>query len=143
MVFYVVYKYAMELPGSPKEVIDEVVTKVEELVPELLNKAEELVPELLNKTEELVPELLNKAEELVPEIAEKIEDAVKNVDDLANDALNKFVERIPHGAKLVEVVDDALAGVACSCGLFGWTLSASRSPRSPAKSEVPLSEGPK
>jgi hypothetical protein len=123
----------MDLPESPKEIIDEVVAKVEELV----------VPELLSKVEEMAPELASKVEELIPEISEKIEDAVKNVDDLANDALNKLVERIPHGAKLVEVVDDALAGVACSCGLFGWTLSASRSPRSPAKPEVPLNEEPK
>ena len=53
----------MELPGSPKEVIDEVVTKVEELV----------VPELLSKVEEMAPELVAKVEEVMPEIAEKIE----------------------------------------------------------------------
>ena len=121
MVFYVVYKYAMDLPGSPKEVIDEVVAKVEEVLPELVAKVQEVVPEL----------------------TDKVENAVKKVDDLANDALNKFVERVPQAARAVEVVNEALAGVACSCGLFGWTLSASRSPRSPAKSEALSSEVPK
>lgn len=121
MVFYVVYKYAMDLPGSPKEVINEVVAKVEEVLPELVAKVQEVVPEL----------------------TDKVENAVKKVDDLANDALNKLVERVPQAARAVEVVNEALAGVACSCGLFGWTLSASRSPRSPAKSEAPSSEVPK
>ena len=119
----------MELPESPKEIV----AKIEELV----------VPELLGKVEDLVPEVVAKVQEVVPEIAEKVEDAVKKVDDMANDVLNKLVERVPQVARAVEVVDEALAGVACSCGLFGWTLSASRSPRSPAKSEAPSSEVPK
>ena len=100
MVFYVVYKYAMD---TPTELVKEVVSKVED----------------------------------------QVESAAKNVDDLANDALNKLVERVPETAKVVAVVDEALAGSACSCGLFGWTLSASRSPRSPAKSAAPSSEEPK
>lgn len=121
MVFYVLYKYAMKLPESPKEVIDQVVAKVEEVMPELVIRVEEVLPGL----------------------TDKVEDTVKKVDDLANDALNKLVEHVPQAARAVEVVNEALAGVACSCGLFGWTLSASRSPRSPAKSEAPSSEVPK
>lgn len=111
----------MELPESPKELVDELVAKVEEVLPDLVLRVEEVLPEL----------------------TDKLEDAVKNVDDLANDALNKLVERVPQVARAVEVVDEALAGVACSCVLFGWMLSASRSPRSPAKSEAPSSEVPK
>jgi hypothetical protein len=121
MVFYVLYKYAMELPDSPKEVVDTVVSKVEELV----------------------PELVSNVEELVPDVVEAIEDAAKKVDDLANDALNHLVERIPQLANAVEVVDNALAGAACSCVLFGWLLSASRARRSPAKPAVLSSEAPK
>ncbi len=111
----------MDLPGSPKEIIDEVVTKVEEAL----------------------PEVVDKIKEVLPEVSEKIEDAVKNIDNLANDALSSMIERVPQVARAVEVVDEALAGVACSCGLFGWTLSASRAHRSPAKSEAPSSEAPK
>ena len=84
--------------------------------------------------EELPGQMIN---EVLPEV---VESTVKNVDDLANNALHKFVERVPVAAKAVAAIDEALAGVACSCGLFGWTLSASRSRRSPAKSEAPLSE---
>jgi ElaB/YqjD/DUF883 family membrane-anchored ribosome-binding protein len=111
----------MDLPVSPKEVVEQVVSKVEEVLPELVNKVQEVMPEL----------------------TDNVEDAVKKVDDLANDALNKFVERVPQAARAVEVVNEALAGVACSCGLFGWTLSASRSPRSPAKPAVLSSEASK
>lgn len=119
----------MELPESPKEIIDVVVSKVEET----------LLPEVVSKVEELLPEVLDKVED----VSEKIEDAVKNVDDLASDALNKFVERIPQASKLVEVVDNALIGTSCSCGLLGWTISVSRSRHSPAKSEVATNEVPK
>jgi len=115
----------MELPGSPKEKLDEVVSKVQEAV--------------LDKVEEAA----EKVEEVVPELADKVEDAVNHVDALAGDAMNKFIERVPQAAKAVEIVDQALAGAACSCGLFGWRLSASRAPRSPAKSEDPSSEVPK
>jgi hypothetical protein len=108
--FYLLYKYAMDLPDTPQEVIDQVVAKVEEVLPVVVSS---------------------------------VEDSVKKVDELANDALNKLVERIPQAAKVVEVVDEALAGVACSCGLFGWTLSASRTPRSPAKPVALSSEVPK
>jgi hypothetical protein len=119
----------MELPESPKEIIDEVVSKVEETV----------LPEIVSKVEELLPEVLVKVEE----ISDSVESMVKNVDDLANDALNKFVERIPQGSKLVEVVDNALVGTSCSCGLLGWTISVSRSQHSPAKPEVGMNEVPK
>lgn len=122
----------MELPGSPKEIMEEVVSKVEEAL-----------PELISKVEELLPEVVDKVKEIVPEVSEKIEDAVKNVDDLANDVLSKMIERVPQVARAVEIVDEALAGVACSCGLFGWTLSASRTRHSPAKSEALSSEEPK
>jgi ElaB/YqjD/DUF883 family membrane-anchored ribosome-binding protein len=132
MVFYVLYKYAMDLPGSPKEIIDEVVSKVEEAVPELISKAEELLPEVVDKIKDVLPE-----------VSEKIEDAVKNIDNLANDALSSMIERVPQVARAVEIVDEALAGVAYSCGLFGWILSVSRAHRSPAKSEALSSEAPK
>jgi hypothetical protein len=125
MVFYVVYKYAMELPESPKEKLNQMAEKVEEAV--------------LDKVEEVA----EKVEEVVPELADKVEDAVNQVDALASDAMNKLIERVPQAAKAVEIVDQALAGAACSCGLFGWTLSASRAPRSPAKPEDPSSEVPK
>jgi hypothetical protein len=62
---------------------------------------------------------------------------------MASDTLNNLVERVPEVAKVVEVVDEALAGSACSCGLFGWKLSMSRSRRSPAKSAALSSEEPK
>lgn len=123
----------MDLPESPKEVIDEVVAKVEQV----------LLPQALDKVEELLPELVANVQEVMPELTDNLEDAAKKVDVLANDVLNKFVERVPQAARAVEVVNEALAGVACSCGLFGWTLSASRTPRSPAKSEAPSSEVPK
>jgi len=132
MVFYVLYKYAMELPESPKELVSTVVSKVEDVV-----------PELVSKVEDVVPELVSKVEELVPDVVEAVEDAAKKVDDLANDALNHLVERIPQLANAVEVVDNALAGAACSCVLFGWMLSASRARRSPAKLAVLSSEAPK
>ena len=111
----------MDLPDGSKEIVDQVVAKVEEVL----------------------PEVVAKVEEVLPEVVAKVEESVKKVDDLANDALNKLVERIPEVAKVVEVVDEALAGVACSCGLFGWILSVSRSPRSPAKSAVLSNEVPK
>jgi len=111
----------MDLPGSPKEIIDEIVSKVEEAV----------------------PDLVDKVKEVLPEVSEKIEDAVKNIDNLANDALSKMVERVPQVANAVEIIDEALAGTACSCGLFGWTLSVSKAHHSPAKSEAPSSEAPK
>jgi hypothetical protein len=112
MVFYVLYKYAMKLPESPKEIVGQV------------------VDEVTNKFEEALPVLVLKVEDAV-------EDAVKNVDKLGTDALNKFVERVPQAAKAVALVDEALAGASYSCGLFGWTISMSRARRSPAKSEDP------
>lgn len=86
---------------------------------------------------------MSSPNELVSKVEDEIESAAKKVDDLANDALNKLVERVPEAAKVVTVVDEALAGAGCSFGLFGWTLSASRTRRSPAKSEAPSSEVPK
>lgn len=81
--------------------------------------------------------------EVVSKVEDQVESAAKKLDDMAADALNKLVERVPETAKVVAVVDEALAGSACSCGLFGWTLSASRSRRSPAKPEALSSEVPK
>jgi nitrogen regulatory protein PII-like uncharacterized protein len=86
---------------------------------------------------------MNSPTNLVSKVEDEIESAAKKVDDLANDALHKLVERVPETAKVVAVVDEALAGSACSCGLFGWTLSASRSRRSPAKPAALSSEEPK
>jgi len=73
----------------------------------------------------------------------KVEDSVESAVKKVDDALDKVVERVPELAKVVEVVDGALSGSACSCGLSGWKLSASKLPRSPAKSGVLSSEQPK
>lgn len=99
--------------------------------------------DLPDTPQEVIDQVVAKVEEVLPVVVSSVEDSVKKVDELANDALNKLVERIPQAAKVVEVVDEALAGVACSCGLFGWTLSASRTPRSPAKPVALSSEVPK
>ena len=82
------------------------------------------------------------AEEVVSKAEDLIESAAKKVDDMATDALKDVLERSPEVAKVVGVVDEALAGAACSCGLFGWKLSVSKPRRSPAKPEVLSKEPP-
>lgn len=91
----------MSLPESPKEIIEDTVTKIEDVACELT-------------------------------------ETVKNVEGMTN-----LVERVPRVLNMVEVIDNELAGSVWTCGLFGWTLSASRLRRSPAKSAVLSSEAPK
>ena len=86
--------------------------------------------------------ILNPTEpvNVVPEFVDL---EIKKLEESAKATLDKIIVRVPIAASAVEIVDTALAGVACSCGLFGWILSASRSRHSPAKPAVLSSEVPK
>uniref|UniRef100_A0A6C0JLM7 Uncharacterized protein n=1 Tax=viral metagenome TaxID=1070528 RepID=A0A6C0JLM7_9ZZZZ len=85
---------------------------------------------------------MNTPGEVVEKVEHQIESAVKKVDDMASDALKDAVKRVPELANVVEVADEALAGSACSCGLFGWNLSVSKLHCSPAKPAVLSTEPP-
>ena len=102
-----------------------------------VKQVEEIVEEHKEEIKEMVEAALEEKKE---EVKEVVEDAAKKVDEAADkacekveDAIEKVLEEVPVAAKLVEVVDDALAGVACSCGLLGWELSARKVRRSLAK----------
>lgn len=51
-------------------------------------------------------------EKVAPEVEKLVEEVAKVVETLP-----------PEAVKVVAVVDGALAGVGCSCGLLGWTIS--------------------
>lgn len=86
------------------------------------------------KKEELKEVVETVVEEKKEEIKDVVEDVAKKVDDVADAACEKVeavaekalekLESVPGATKVVEVVDAALAGVACSCGLLGWEISA-------------------
>ena len=78
------------------------------------------------------------------EIKEKVEEVAKKVDEVADAValkieqssevfLAKVEDIVPGGAKVVEVVDAALAGVSISCGCLGWKFSVEKLARLPPK----------
>lgn len=94
-------------------------------------KVEEVLESKKEEIHEKVEDVAEKVDAVADKVCEKVEDELEKV-------IDKLEEIVPGGAKLVEVIDEALVGVGCSCGLFGWDISVRKSHRSqtkPLKSE--------
>lgn len=90
---------------------------------------EKVVEEVKEKLETILEESKPKIEEAV-EVADKaVDKACEKVESLAEkaeDALENLVESRPELAKVVDVVDEVLAGRSCGCMMFGWKISAQK-----------------
>ena len=93
---------------------------------------EEKKEEIKEVVEAVLEEKKEEIKEVVEDVAKKVDDAAdavcEKVEAVAEKALEKLEDSIPGATKLVEVVDAAFAGVACSCGLLGWQFSARKVP---------------
>lgn len=91
---------------------------LETVVEEVKDKVESLIEESKPKVEEIV----ETADQAVDNVCDKVEKASEKVEA----ALEKLVESRPELAKVVDVIDEALAGRSCGCVLFGWKVSAQK-----------------
>lgn len=127
MVSTTLNKYAMPLKVlKTKGVVIRQMATPEKLEAVIEDKVEEV---LESKKEEI----RDKVEEVVQKIDDEADKVAEKIDAVAEDVIKKVEDVVPGGAKVVEVIDEALAGVGCSCVVLGWTLSARKLPRSPPK----------
>jgi hypothetical protein len=88
-------------------------------------KVKAVVEEKVESQKEVIEE---KVEEVVKKIDEVADAAAEKVEDVAEVVISKVEEVVPGGAKIVEVVNEALVGTSFSCGCLGWKISVQKLP---------------